>query len=323
MIEKVIPTPDDDNPNPREYELLPDGTYRMTMDTLHGGFCYDLDYKDGTVSEMIGFERMDDGYSAAIYQGQGRVVIPREYNGAPVRAIIQPYYPEEAGVGEITEVVIPDTVRRIGSEALQYYSSLTRADIPDSVTSIGDYAFGGDSSLTEIRLPEGVKRVGVGCFLGCTALRRIELPETLEAIDAHAFYECGALESVRIPAAVSSISSDAFRFCDSLSSIEVDAENTTYISKDGNLFSDGGRTLVRYAPAKADGEFSVPAEVLSIGELAFDGASSLLRVVLPSGLTAVGEAAFICCDSLREVTLPKGAAIGDAAFPENVSLILL
>ena len=323
MIEKVIPTPDDDNPNPREYELLSDGTYRMTMDTLHGGFCYDLDYKDGTVSEMIGFERMDDGYSAAIYQGEGRVVIPREYNGAPVTEIVQPHYPEEAGVSEITEVVIPDTVRCIGSEALQYYTALTRVNIPDSVRSIGDYAFGGDTSLTEIRLPSTIERVGIGCFSGCTALRQVELPASLEVIDAHAFYECGALESVMIPRAVTTISCDAFCFCESLSSIEVDAENTTYISKDGNLFSDGGRTLVRYAPAKADGEFSVPAEVLSIGELAFDGASSLLRVVLPSGLTAVGEAAFICCDSLREVTLPKGAAIGDAAFPENVSLILL
>ena len=184
MIEKVIPTPDDDNPNPREYELLSDGTYRMTMDTLDSWFCYDLDYKDSTVSEMIGFEKTDDGYSAAIYHGGGRVVIPREYNGAPVTGIVQPYYPEEAGVSEITEVVIPDTVRCIGSEALQYYTALTRVDIPDSVRSIGDYAFGGDTSLTELRLPEGILAVGIGCFTGCTSLREVTLPRGASIGDA-------------------------------------------------------------------------------------------------------------------------------------------
>ena len=142
MIEKVIPDINDDNQNPREYELLDDGTWRMTMEIVDGWFCYDTEYKGREVSELIGFSPEDDGsFSAAIYVARGRVSIPSEYKGRPVSMTGQPRYPEDAEVSEITELVIPEGVRRVCGEAHQYYFALHTVTLPESLTEIGRFAF--------------------------------------------------------------------------------------------------------------------------------------------------------------------------------------
>jgi hypothetical protein len=56
------------------------------------------------------------------------------------------------GCSRMTNIVIPDSVTRIGSYAFEDCSSLTSVVIPDNVTTIGNYAFDGCSSLENITL---------------------------------------------------------------------------------------------------------------------------------------------------------------------------
>ena len=59
------------------------------------------------------------------------------------------------GCSGLTSIVIPNSVREIGSSAFSGCSGLTAISIPNSVTEIGDYALSGCSGLTSIVIPKG------------------------------------------------------------------------------------------------------------------------------------------------------------------------
>ena len=220
MIEKVIPDITDDNPNPREYELLDDGTWRMTMEIVDGWFSYDLEYKGREVSELIGFTLEQDGsYSAAIYAGRGEVVVPAVHNGRPIRMTEQPRYPEDAEVSEITELVIPEGVRRVCGEAHQYYLALHTVTLPESLTEIGRFAFADCEKLREINFPDSLKIIEECAFSECCSLESIRLPEGLLKIENQAFRWCTSLGSVTIPSTVTEIGYDAFFGCKAMREI--------------------------------------------------------------------------------------------------------
>ncbi len=240
MIEKIIPDINDDNPNPREYELLADGTWRMTMEIVDGWFSYELEYKGREVSELIGFTLEQDGsYSAAVYAGRGEVMIPCEYKGRPVRMTEQPHYPEDAVVSEITSLVIPEGVRRICGEAHQYYSKLRTVTLPDTLAEIGRFAFADCDELLELKLPRDLKVIEECAFSECAALERVELPDGLLRIENQAFRYCTSLESITIPATVTEIDYEAFFGCAALR--EVTLSGGTRLGDD--VFPDGVKII--------------------------------------------------------------------------------
>ena len=75
------------------------------------------------------------------------------------------------------------------------------------------------------------------------------------------------------------------------------------------------------AEAYAESDFTtviLPEEVRRIGEAAFLGCMSLLRVHLPKSLHEIADGAFTSCSALREITFPEGLRrIGEMAFFES------
>lgn len=76
-------------------------------------------------------------------------------------------YTEEKGV---TEIVIPDSVQRIGERAFSGCDNITNVTIPDSVTSIGGSAFAGCSNLENITIPNSVQKSAYVHLNGVTNL---------------------------------------------------------------------------------------------------------------------------------------------------------
>ena len=62
---------------------------------------------------------------------------------------------------EVEEVVIPNSVKKIGNEAFRACANLTKVVIPDSVIEIGSGAFDECYSLGEIHLPASLRKLGM------------------------------------------------------------------------------------------------------------------------------------------------------------------
>lgn len=88
--------------------------------------------------------------------------IPSELNGKKVVEVeyMTVYVPDK----EIT-IVIPDTVKIIGSYAFCYSDDVVAVEIPNSVEVIGSDAFIGDPKLKKITVPDSVKEMD-DCGLG-------------------------------------------------------------------------------------------------------------------------------------------------------------
>lgn len=119
---------------------------------------------------------------------------------------------------ELTDVVIPNSVRTIGVSAfdktpwlsgwkanaeeageflvvgdgilLAYRGRGGEVSIPDSVKKIGPEAFRGLSSITAVRIPNSVQEIGEGAFENCDKLERIEGGLGLTKICDRAFAGC-------------------------------------------------------------------------------------------------------------------------------------
>ena len=251
----------------------------------------------------------------------------------------------------LTSVVIGNGVTSIGSYAFYNCSSLTSVVIPASVTLIDYEAFRSCDSLTNIEvradntayqsidgnlytkdgttliqytigktatsftIPDSVTSIDEYAFSGCSSLTSVVIPDSVTSIGSRTFYRCSSLTNVVIGNGVTSIGMYVFDDCDSLTSIEVSADNATYQSIDGNLYSKNGKTLIRYAIGKMETSFTIPNGVTLIGTSAFDGCNSLTSVVIPNGVTSIGMYAFDGCSSLTSIVIPDSVTfIGRQAF---------
>jgi hypothetical protein len=216
---------------------------------------------------------------------------------------------------------IPASVTSVVNYAFQGCSSLTSVTIHASVTTIGSDAFQGCSSLISVTIPASVTTIKISAFQGCSSLTSVTIPASVTSIGERAFQGCSSLTSVTIPASVTSIGERAFQGCSRLATITVDTLNPAYRSVEGVLFNSNQTRLVQYPSVKNDSTYTIPANVTSIVNFAFQGCSSLTSVTIPSSVTTIGSYVFQGCSSLTSVTIPASVTtIGSYAFQGCSSL---
>ena len=156
---------------------------------------------------------------------------------------------------EVTDLIIPDSVTSIESQAFYGCSGLASVTIPNSVTSIGSYAFDGTAwynnqpdglvyaglfaykykgtmpAGTGITIKEGTKGITDRAFRNCSGLTSVAIPNSVTSIGNYAFSGCSGLTSVTIPKSVTTIRGYAFYGCSRLSGTLTIPKNVTYIGK--------------------------------------------------------------------------------------------
>ncbi len=117
-----------------------------------------------------------------------------DYNGDFPLGLAQHLYSDEDT--EITEVVIPDGVKRIEARAFRDATHVTSVTLPNSVTHIGTEAFRGMYELTSINIPKGVTTLYSNTFWDCSSLISITIPKDVSVIEQSTFYNCKSLIDV-------------------------------------------------------------------------------------------------------------------------------
>lgn len=182
-------------------------------------------------------------------------------------------------------------------------AQLTKVIIPSSVTKIGNEAFVGCEKLTSVVFESdpGEKPliIGTRAFKDCKALEKIVLPARLESINLTKYmFINGEISTTD--------TQNSFAGCDSLTSITVAPGSNYFKSVDGVLYSADGKTLV-YCPTTLKGSFTIPNGVIAVANGAFIDCDSLTEVSFPNTVTLVGECAFFGLkDSLTKISFAGG-----------------
>ena len=113
----------------------------------------------------------------------------------------------------LRSVKLPSSLKTIGRKAFHCCPHLSSITVPNSVTWIGDNAFAFCSSLVEIELPSSVKQIGDYAFSACSSLRRVAIAGPIHALARGMFMNCYDLHEVVLPGSIRYIGGDAFYGC--------------------------------------------------------------------------------------------------------------
>jgi hypothetical protein len=188
----------------------------------------------------------------------------------------------------LTSIVIPKNVARIGKRAFAFCTNLTSIVVEEGnkkydsrnncnaiiETATNTLVCGCSTTI----IPDSVTTIGSEAFWGCENLVSIDIPDSVTTIGSGAFYDCKNLTSIVIPDSVTTIGFRAFWVCKNLTSIVI------------------------------------PDSVTTIEYRVFSDCLSLKNIVIPDSVTEIGEEAFRNCSRLTSVTLPNNATIDESAF---------
>lgn len=200
------------------------------------------------------------------------------------------------------DVVIPDGVETIATQAFGYCDNMTSVTIPSSVTTIEYGAFVSCDKLQSVTFKGGVKTIGESAFGGCTSLTAITLPEGVETIGDYAFNECTNLASITLPSSLTQVGVDAF-------------SETAWSNSQPNGVMYLGTVVCGYKGTMPAGASIVINDGTTlIADYAFYEYSNLVGVTIPNSVTIIGNSAFYGTN-LLDCTVPSTVtSVGAEAF---------
>ena len=185
---------------------------------------YYSELADGTlcIENSAAFKEAKDKNKAPVAvmpKPVGIFEIPATINGKTVSAI----GPAALFLSPVEEVILPGTIKSIGTGAFSHCFKLERISLPKSCVNIGDGAFYGCTALESMQLPFGVTCVGESTFVMCESLMSIDIPVSVTNIGYMAFMGCKSLKELHLPPKLSYLGGGSFSLCTSLVDVKIPA----------------------------------------------------------------------------------------------------
>lgn len=183
------------------------------------------------------------------------------------------------------------------------------------VTALYQSALDYTINTSSITLPEGMIQIGEEAFAH-SGIREVSLPSSLKLIKKYAFKNCSNLKHITLPDHAA-IQTPLFSGCRCLEEINVNADNDTFISIDGVLFTKEDLKLVTYPEGRMSSVYKIPDETTAVLPGASMGNCFLETLTFPDKLCDVFAYAFSGCKNLKSVLLNDDIKnIGDFAFAQ-------
>lgn len=239
-----------------------------------------------------------------------------------------------AHCGELKDVKLPSTLKKIGENAFYHDTSLAHIDlpagletiegnafeytglvevtIPETVTHIGNYAFNRNENLIKAVLPKKVLEVGYAIFENCLKLEYCENFEQLLGID-RSFSGCNNLDLGDLLSTVDRIPAEHFERSTEISEVALKDNikiigsrafmysSITKFVADANLEVIESEAFSRCKSLKVV-DLSKATKLTTIQSGAFDN-SGIETIILPSSVANIGRGAFEDCVNLKSVDL--------------------
>ena len=255
-------------------------------------------------------------------------------------------------VGEIGEIVLPDSVTKLGNKVFYEATLLKKVTFGENITSLGtelfakstieeaylnlkgvtklpNKMFNACASLKKVVLSQNITATGTDVFRDCTSLRTVQyydengaivgeegtatLPASITNLGNYTFETTG-IEKVKISHDITTIGTYIFAACTNLKYVDMTGCTTI-----GNYMFQGCTAL----------EEAMLPNILSLGAAnkaanCFSGCTALKRVVLSANLTEIGRSVFDGCTSLATIDYMDGSDIisggeGVAKLPETLT----
>jgi len=168
------------------------------------------------------------------------------------------------------DLVLPQSLKRIDSDAFAGREQLCSIVIPESVTSLGENVFRGCTSLIRATVNANIEYLPAGMFKSCAILQSVSLPQGLLSIGQEAFASCGALTELPLPSTVKYLHNWAFAYCNGLTGV------------------------------------TLPAGVENLGNYLFASCKNLTEIHLPTSVTNISRGSFYQCTNLERITVAEG-----------------
>ena len=97
-------------------------------------------------------------------------------------------------------VIVPKTVRVIGSLAFTRRAKLKKVQLPDGLERIGRDSFSDCDALEEVVIPASVKTIAPYAFGGCESLKKVTFLGEVQSLSRTAFSDCFNLYTILVPA---------------------------------------------------------------------------------------------------------------------------
>ena len=165
------------------------------------------------------------------YSGSDEAVkIPGNIDGLPVTTIRKHAF----AATNVAEVIIPEGVETIETEAFAICDHLQRVTLPASLKKLGQGVFKGSTELSQIVISEGNRHFSMyegvlycrdeSALVFCPpGLKKetITVPIGVKIIASGAFFQNGHLKYVRLPISLEKIETEAFLFTPLMKMIEL------------------------------------------------------------------------------------------------------
>lgn len=312
---------------PAGIEFIGEYAFNSTKEIIFNGFAGDC----------------DNNYKNIAGEAQ-RVVLPKNCEYIPAGIA--------AGCDKLTELVLPENVKRIGNEAFYNCKNLILT-VPGTVESIGKDAFNNVKHLTFTRFPEnpgesflsaaryvktleflpgckkipnaigyknghvllseGIEEIGDDAFVGC---EQVNLPTTLKKIGTEAFKSAN-LGKIIIPKDIESIGERAFMSNSRLVDGKYQYIATTHLvfTKLPKQNTENALAFKGAATGVATVELMPECEYVPCRIVSLDIEDEKKKIILHEGIKSIEDSAFYFGNCLIDINFPSTLKrIGKAAF---------